>query len=74
MSDAIPSSPVVREPVVVRFEETDLAGILRDGVEPPEQLYEGVVYREGVHWFSGHPASGDGGAQAGSPAGHTAPP
>ena len=46
------------EPAVVRFEDADLARILREGVEPPKQLFEGLVYREGVHWFSGHPGCG----------------
>jgi hypothetical protein len=42
----------------VRFEPTDLSRRMREGIEPPEQLYEGLVYREGVHWFSGHPGCG----------------
>ena len=58
MSDAYEDLTAAMEPEIVRFEETDLAGMLRRGVEPPEQLFDGLVYRESVHWFSGHPASG----------------
>lgn len=36
----------------------DLATLMDEGVPEPEQIAEGMLYAEGVHWVSGHPGSG----------------
>jgi hypothetical protein len=40
------------------FEFVDLSEMVRDGVDPPKMLFDGLLYEGASHWFSGHPKHG----------------
>jgi hypothetical protein len=61
MSDlraALASRKAAAAPPPFAFDFTDLSDMVRDPLEAPEQLVDGLLYKTGSHWVSGHPKAG----------------
>lgn len=58
LQQALASRQAAAAPAAFEFDFKDLGAMVREGIDPPSMLLDGLLYERASHWFSGHPKHG----------------